>query len=80
MVKDRKVEYVFLLAFGQRISWKDDDSVPPNHQMSFKDALHEVSNNLITKITVPPWALGVSAHTRKVRLAFEELEVCVVKF
>jgi len=61
-------------AFGQRISWKDDGTVPTNHQLSFKDAIVEVSNNCVTKIIVPSWAMGFNAHTRKVRLAFDELE------
>ncbi|KAE9395453.1 cytochrome P450 [Gymnopus androsaceus JB14] len=61
-------------AFGQKISWKDEDTVPANRQLSFKDALHEVSINCVTKIIVPSWAMGFSAYTRKVRLAFDELE------
>ncbi|KAE9395447.1 cytochrome P450 [Gymnopus androsaceus JB14] len=61
-------------AFGQRISWKDEDTVPENHQLSFKVALSEVSTNCLTKIIVPSWAMGFNAHTRKVRLAFDELE------
>ncbi|KAE9391410.1 cytochrome P450 [Gymnopus androsaceus JB14] len=62
-------------AFGQRISWKDDSSVPPNHQMTFKEAIHEASAGCFTKILVPGWAMGLNEHTRTVRLAFVELEV-----
>ncbi|KAF9075519.1 cytochrome P450 [Rhodocollybia butyracea] len=61
-------------AFGNRISWKDDDSVPPGHQLSFKDAIHEVSMGTLTKTIVPKWAMGWNSYTRKVRLAFDELD------
>ncbi|KAJ4475587.1 cytochrome P450 [Lentinula aciculospora] len=60
-------------AFGRRISWKDDEGIPPNHQMSFKDAIHEVSMNCFMKILFPDWAMGLTERTRRVRLAFEEL-------
>ncbi|KAE9391411.1 cytochrome P450 [Gymnopus androsaceus JB14] len=63
-------------AFGQRISWKDDSSsgIPPNHRMTFKEAIHEASLGCFTKIIVPGWAMGLNEHTRTVRLAFDELE------
>ncbi|KAJ3892405.1 cytochrome P450, partial [Lentinula edodes] len=61
-------------AFGRRISWKDDEGIPPNHQMSFKDAIHEVSMNCFVKVIFPDWAMGLTEHTRRVRLAFEELD------
>ncbi|KAF8823725.1 hypothetical protein HHX47_DHR9000191 [Lentinula edodes] len=61
-------------AFGRRISWKDDEGIPPNHQMSFKDAIHEVSMNCFIKVIFPDWAMGLTEHTRRVRLAFEELD------
>ncbi|KAJ3984113.1 cytochrome P450 [Lentinula detonsa] len=61
-------------AFGRRISWKDDEGIPPNHQMSFKDAIHEVSMNCFIKVIFPNWAMGLTEHTRRVRLAFEELD------
>ncbi|KIK59167.1 hypothetical protein GYMLUDRAFT_44922 [Collybiopsis luxurians FD-317 M1] len=61
-------------AFGRRISWKDDEGIPPNHEMTFKGAIHEVSTNAFVKLFVPEWAMGMTAFTRKVRLAFEELD------
>jgi cytochrome P450 len=62
------------IGFGRRMSWVDDEGVPPNHQMTFKDAIQEVSTNLPTKLMVPDWAMGFTKRTRKVRLAFEELD------
>jgi hypothetical protein len=43
--------------------------------MTFKDALHILSNNLILKIALPDWAKNLTKHTRKVNLAFMELKV-----
>ena len=43
--------------------------------MTFKDALHIVSQQLFLKITLPNWAMNLTAHTRKVNLAFNELKV-----
>lgn len=43
--------------------------------MSFKDAIHEVTLNLMTKLVVPNWAMGLTQRLRRVRLAFEELNV-----
>jgi cytochrome P450 len=44
--------------------------------MTFKDALHTLSTNLIMKIALPDWAKNFTKHTRKVHLAFMELKVC----
>ncbi|KAH9953726.1 614/534 cytochrome P450 [Lactifluus volemus] len=56
------------------VSWTSDLVVPPGHQMTFKDAIHILSSNLIMKILLPDWAQGATAHTRKVHLAFTELK------
>ncbi|KIK59171.1 hypothetical protein GYMLUDRAFT_245592 [Collybiopsis luxurians FD-317 M1] len=61
-------------AFGKKISWKDDGSIPPNHEMTFKGAIHEVSKNSFVRFFVPEWAMGMTAYTRKIRLASEELD------
>ncbi|KAI0064390.1 hypothetical protein BV25DRAFT_316258 [Artomyces pyxidatus] len=62
--------------FGRRISWIDELAVPAGHQLTFKDALHVVSSEVVTKILVPDWAADLTSRTRKVRLAYEELDVC----
>ncbi|KAF9060543.1 cytochrome P450 [Rhodocollybia butyracea] len=67
-------------AFGRRISWEDEETIPPNHRMSFKDAIHEVTLNLMTKVVVPNWALGLTKRLRRVRLAFEELNMYMLEF
>jgi hypothetical protein len=42
-----------ILGFGRRVTWTSDLVVPPGHQMTFKDALHILSTNLIEKFFSP---------------------------
>ncbi|KAF8142663.1 cytochrome P450 [Mycena galopus ATCC 62051] len=60
--------------FGHKVSWQEDTVVPPGYTMSFKDALHTVSTETITKLIVPTWAMGLTKHLRHVRAAFNELD------
>lgn len=62
--------------FGHRITWTTDLDIPPGHQMSFKDALRILSTNLTLQLILPSWAKNLTENTRKVQLAFTELEVC----
>ncbi|KAG2128701.1 cytochrome P450 [Suillus clintonianus] len=59
--------------FGRPISWKDDTVVPPGHQLTFKDALHTVTQDLTIKLLVPKWAMGLTKRFRRTRVAFDEL-------
>lgn len=61
--------------FGNRVSWKEDSVKPPGHKMTFKEALHYTSANLILKAAVPSWVLklGLTPALRRTKLAFEEL-------
>lgn len=68
------------LGFGRKVNWTDDLAIPAGHQMTFKDALHLVSTDVFLKLIVPTWAMGWTARLRRVRLAFEELEVMQVIF
>ncbi|KAH9066972.1 cytochrome P450 [Lactarius deliciosus] len=65
--------------FGRRVTWTSDLSVPPDHQMTFKDALRIVSSNLILKMGVPKWAMKLTERTRRVNLAFDELRQYMVE-
>ncbi|KAH8981652.1 cytochrome P450 [Lactarius akahatsu] len=65
--------------FGRRVTWTSDLSVPPGHQMPFKDALHIVSTNLILKMGLPNWAMKLTERTRRVNLAFDELRQYMVE-
>ena len=62
--------------FGRRVTWTSDIVVPPGYQMTFKDALHILSTNLIQKMIAPDWAKHLTNHSRNVELAFRELKVC----
>jgi hypothetical protein len=64
-----------VLGFGQNISWKDHNAIPPGHKMSFKESLHTVSTDVVLKLVFPTFAMRWTAKTRKCNLAFEELEV-----
>ncbi len=57
------------------MTWTSDLVIPPGHQMTFKDALHIMSTNLVLKIILPNWAKYLTKHTRKVDLAFTEIKV-----
>ena len=49
--------------------------IPPGHQMTFKDALHVLSKNLVLKIALPKWAMNLTERTRRINLAFIEMKV-----
>ncbi|KAG1736097.1 cytochrome P450 [Suillus paluster] len=59
--------------FGRPISWKEDAVIPLGHQLTFKDALHTVTQDLYLKLLVPTWAMGLTKRFRHARLAFDEL-------
>lgn len=44
--------------------------------MSFQDALHVVSRDLIYKLLLPDWTLSLTQRSRLVRDSCRELEVC----
>ncbi|KAF7793524.1 hypothetical protein EIP86_004638 [Pleurotus ostreatoroseus] len=62
--------------FGRRVTWKQDDVVGPGHSMTFKEALHTVSKDVVAKLLFPEWVLRYSPlkRLRTVSAAFAELE------
>jgi len=62
-------------AFGREVSWKEDTTIPPGHQLTYKDALHTVTTNFLFKIHLPERALGLTKKLRDTRLAFDEIHV-----
>ena len=68
-----------MIGFGRRVTWTSDLVVPSGHQMTFNDALHIVTTNLIVKLSLPDWAKYMTKHTRKVDLAFTEIKVSYSK-
>ena len=72
---------MWVLGFGRRVTWTSDLIVPPGHLMTFKDALHILSSNLILKISLPGWTTNLTERTRKIELAFNELKVpCLSRY
>ncbi|KIP01933.1 hypothetical protein PHLGIDRAFT_131022 [Phlebiopsis gigantea 11061_1 CR5-6] len=65
-----------IAAFGRHISWEDEHEIPPNHKMTFKDALHIVSTDVVLKIATPEWIVKhfPTKRMKIVSFAFEELE------
>ena len=61
--------------FGHRVRSADDHVIPTGHQMTFKDSLHTVSTSVVARLIFPKWAMIFTARLRKIRLAFDELEV-----
>ncbi|KAF9263883.1 cytochrome P450 [Marasmius fiardii PR-910] len=60
--------------FGRSISWQDDVIIPAGHKLTFKEALSEVSEGVIAKMVLPRWLMGITEKTRKIKLAYEELD------
>jgi hypothetical protein len=69
-----------LSGFGRRIAWSDNTIVPPGHDMSFKESLNIISSDVVLKLLVPSWAMGLTPRLRRVRAAFDEIEVCCSGF
>lgn len=62
-------------AFGKRISWQGEASVPPGHTMRFKEVMDIVAGDILTRLFVPMWAKNFTAKTRRVFAGFDELTV-----
>ena len=44
--------------------------------MTFKDALHILSANVILKVILPGWSKNLTEHNRKIDESVVELKVC----
>jgi len=64
-----------ILGFGRQLAWTSDLVVPPGHQMTFQDALHILSSNMIMKLVLPDWTKNLTKKTKRVHLAFIEMGV-----
>ena len=61
--------------FGRRMQFADDETIPSGHRMTFKESLHVVSLNVFQRLIFPKWAMVFTSKLRKIRIAFDELEV-----
>ncbi|KLO08417.1 cytochrome P450 [Schizopora paradoxa] len=59
--------------FGKTLSFDDDKDIPSGHSMSFKDAIHIVSNDITLGIVIPDWAKKLTSRMRKYTEAFKNL-------
>ncbi|KAI0047499.1 614/534 cytochrome P450 [Auriscalpium vulgare] len=66
-------------AFGRHISWTDTEHPPAGHVLTFKDALVTASSNVLPQIVLPRWTMWLTAHLRKVRCAFDELDAYIAE-
>lgn len=60
--------------FGKSIT-SQDDSIPPGHEMSFKQVLKLVSEDVFVYILTGDWFPGVTKRIQGIQLAFKELRV-----
>jgi len=61
--------------FGKRVGWDEDEVIPPDHKLSFKDALHTVATNIPLRIVLPKWAFQLRKAWRHAKLSFDELDL-----
>ena len=59
------------------MSWQGDEVVSAPHKMSFNDAFHIMSTDVFFKLMLPDRALEFNQRTRNVKIAYQELQVCL---
>jgi hypothetical protein len=60
------------------MTWTGDTVTPEGHKMSFHQALHIVSMQLLPRIALPDWVMGLTERLREIALGFTELRVSAV--
>ncbi|KAK1220219.1 hypothetical protein PQX77_017040 [Marasmius sp. AFHP31] len=65
--------------FGQRLSWKEDGFLPEGHHLTFKQALFEVSSNVMVKLATPSCARRISKRAWEIQNAFDELDEYMIE-
>ena len=63
--------------FGREVSWQDEEVVSAPHKMSFNEALRIMSSDVFFKLVLPDRALEFNQRTRNVKIAYQELQVCL---
>ncbi|TFK60268.1 cytochrome P450 [Pluteus cervinus] len=58
--------------FGQTMSWKDEQTIPPGHKLSFQKATKLTISNLFLNLLIPDWLPSFTERLRTARLAFSE--------
>ena len=57
------------------MQFADDETIPSGHRMTFKESLRIVSLSVFQRLVIPKWAMTFTSKLRKIRIAFDELEV-----
>ncbi|KAH8834989.1 cytochrome P450 [Flagelloscypha sp. PMI_526] len=60
--------------FGQKISFTSSEAPTNGHEMSFKEAIHHVSEHVLFRALFPTWLYRLTAKGRHVLKAFDELQ------
>lgn len=68
-----------IAGFGRNMTWQRESNIPEGHNMTFRDALHDVCNGALIKILVPRLAMGLTARWRRVRAAYDEFELYMLE-
>lgn len=64
---------IMAAGYGYRFEWESSASIPPGHQLSFRDSIRITLDNLITLVVVPPWLRKLPIkHLRETQLAYME--------
>ncbi|KAL9714733.1 hypothetical protein Ac2012v2_001392 [Leucoagaricus gongylophorus] len=64
-----------ILGFGQKVTWEDDNSLKPgHHQLTFREALHTTTQNLLLNVALPWWIKAIPhPRLKRIRQATSEL-------
>ena len=70
-----------ILGFGQKVTWEDDNSLKPgHHQLTFREALHTTTQNLLLNVALPWWIKAIPyPRLKRIRQATSELGVSPFK-
>ncbi|KAF7332987.1 Cytochrome P450 [Mycena venus] len=68
------LQVLSVAGFGRAVTSNDDTPPPPGHDMTFKEALQRVSEDMTLKVIAGNWMPNLTERIKKVRIAFVELE------
>ena len=66
-----------ILAFGKRLSWKEDTKPPAGFKLTFRQTMHIMARDVLWVAILPRWLLAIIPRFKEVRCALDELPVSV---
>ncbi|KAG9014267.1 hypothetical protein FRB94_013577 [Tulasnella sp. JGI-2019a] len=60
---------IMAAGFGQEDSWIPDTKPPPGHTMAFRQALHDVADNMVLQVIWPQWVWGFQSSRNSLAVA-----------